>query len=80
MLMYNANKSVIAFYVMYVFVFMVLMLYGTECSVRGSHGLGACATFSWVLVAMSAVIFFTHLAYGIFAHIALKNNAEKNNK
>lgn len=77
MLMFNSDKTQIAFYIMYVLIVAVLMMYGTECSVIGQQKLAACSGFAWILVAFVFISFIAHLGYGIYAHVVLKRNDDK---
>lgn len=72
LLMFNNSGYQIANYVVTAIILAVLMLYGTECSIRGSTLMPSCNAFAWVIVAFMLVSFVSQIAYGVNAHYSLK--------
>jgi hypothetical protein len=70
--MFNNSWYEVANYVVSVIIVAILMLYSTECSIRGSALMPSCNYFAWVIVAFMIISFVSQIAYGINAHYSLK--------
>lgn len=74
-LMFDSSKVQAAFHIVLIIVLAIVLVFSTECSVN--KDMLSCSSFAWILASLVVIALIAQIAYGLYAHFALKKNMEK---